>query len=74
MVQTMIMAKKFQQRPSKILDIEDGYLAYMIDEFSLFIEQSITDDKGNINWDKIKYDNKEQQGNSDMMELIKKQK
>lgn len=55
MIRTIIMAKSYQKRPSELLEIDNGYLAYMVDEFSYFIEKELTDSKGNIHWDKIKF-------------------
>lgn len=77
MVQTIIIAKKTNTRPSEILGIDYPYLAYMVDEFSLFLESQVTDDKGKVNWDRIKTkseNGKVVKDNSEFMEHIKEQR
>lgn len=54
MVNTIVMSQQYQTRPSEILGITDSYKAYIIDEFSLYLVNEITDDKGKIHWNKIK--------------------
>lgn len=67
------MAKHYRKRPSEILNIENDYLAYCFDEVALFLESEATDDKGNINWNKIRWDEdrKSKKTNKDFMEFIK---
>lgn len=73
MAQVIIMAKHYRKRPSEILNIENDYLAYCFDEVALFLESEATDDKGNINWNKIRWDEdrKSKKTNKDFMEFIK---
>ena len=53
MVQIMQMAKRYNQRPSEILKIDYDLLAFIIDEFAMYLESEITDDKGVIRWSRI---------------------
>ena len=63
------MAKRYKKLPSEILRIEYDYLAYMIDDVCLFMEDKATDKKGNIDWNKLLNSNS---GNKAMMEHAKK--
>lgn len=54
----IIMAKRYQKRPSEILNIDNDYLAYMFDEVALYLESEATDDKGNINWNRVRWEDK----------------
>lgn len=67
-VQTIILAKRYNKLPSEILRIEYDYLAYMIDEVCLYLEDKATDKKGNIDWDKLI---KVKNPNQEMIEHIK---
>lgn len=62
------MAKRYNKLPSEILRIEYDYLAYMIDDLCLYLEDSVTDRKGNVDWNKLLNANS---GNQGMMEHIK---
>lgn len=70
-----MMSKKYQTRPSSILDIDDSYLAYMIDEFSLYLVSLVTDKDGKVNWNNIKVTDEKQKttknNNSSFKEHIK---
>lgn len=72
MAQVIIMAKHYQKRPSEILNIDNDYLAYCFDETALFLEAEAMDDKGKVNWNKIKWDSGKKQSNKDLMEFIQK--
>lgn len=76
MLNTIQMAKMYQTRPSKLLNIENDWLAYMIDEFSIVLENMVTDDKGRVRWDKVNNDKKvkDNKANNRMIEHIKSTK
>jgi len=74
MAQVIILAKRYQKRPSEILNIDNDYLAYMFDEVALYLEAEATDDKGKTNWDRIKWADKKSQGNKELIEFIEKNK
>lgn len=66
------MGKYYQKRPSEIIGIDDEYIAYCFDEVCYFYTAEAMDDKGKINWNKIKWE-KEKKGsknNKDLMEFI----
>jgi len=65
----MRMAKRYKKLPSEILRIKYDYLAYMIDDVCIFMEDKATDKKGNIDWNKLLNSNS---GNMAMMEHAKK--
>lgn len=64
------LANKYNQRPSRIMGIDNDYLAYCFDETSYFLEKKATDDKGNINWNKIKWEDKKAKSNKDLVKFI----
>lgn len=75
MINTIQMAKRYQTQPSKLLGIEYDYLAYMVDEFALYLENELTDTKtGQVKWNKIKYEGEKDTSNKDFMEHIIKMK
>lgn len=72
MAQVIIMAKRYQKRPSEIMNIDNDYLAYIFDETALYLESQATDDKGQINWNRIRWKGEKKKSNKDLMEFIKK--
>lgn len=68
----IIMAKRYQKRPSEIMNIDNDYLAYIFDETALYLESQATDDKGQINWNRIRWKGEKKKSNKDLMEFIKK--
>lgn len=71
MAQIIIMAKRYNKRPSEILGIDNDYLAYMFDETALYLESEVTDNEGNLDFNKIKWtDKKETENNKELMEFI----
>ena len=72
MAQVIIMAKHYKKRPSEILNIKNDYLAYIFDEVALYLESEATDEKGNINWNKIKWKDNKKESNKDFVEFIQK--
>lgn len=72
MAQVIIMAKHYQKRPSEILGIDNDYLAYCFDEAALYLETEATDDKGRINWNRIKWKDEKKGNNRDLMKFIQK--
>lgn len=69
----IIMAKRYQKRPSEIMNIENDYFAYIFDETALYLEAEATDDKGQINWNRIRWKGEEKKkSNKDLIEFIKK--
>lgn len=75
MAQVIIMAKRYQKRPSEILNIDNDYLAYIFDEVALYLESEATDDKGSINWNKIRWQDKiKRESNKDFMNFVIKHK
>lgn len=77
MVQIIQMAQRYQRKPSEILNIDYDLLAYMVDEFSYYLEVGLMDKQGTTRWDKVKYKNDEKKiedPNKKMMEHIEKYK
>lgn len=72
MAQVIIMAKRYNKRPSEMLSIDNDYLAYCFDEVALFLEAHATDDKGEINWNRIRWKDERKKSNKDLIEFIKK--
>lgn len=70
----IILANRYQKRPSEILNIDNDYLAYIFDEVALFLEAEATDSKGKMNWNRIKWTDKKPQGNKELIEFIEKNK
>lgn len=68
----IIMAKRYQKRPSEIMNIDNDYLAYIFDEAALYLEAEATDDKGQVNWNRIRWKGEKKKSNKDLMEFIKK--
>lgn len=72
MAQVIIMAKRYNKRPSEMLSIDNDYLAYCFDEVALFLEVQATDDRGEINWNRIRWKDEKKKSNKDLIEFIKK--
>lgn len=75
MTQIIEMAKYYQKKPSEIVNIDDEYIAYCFDEVCYFYISEAMDDKGKINWNKIKWDSDIKKGNNsnrEFMDFIKK--
>ncbi len=72
MAQVIIMANKYGKRPSEMLGIDNDYLAYCFDEAALYLENQATDDKGQINWNRIRWKGEKKKSNKDLIEFIKK--
>ena len=66
------MAKHYQKRPSEILNINNDYLAYMFDKVALYLEGETTDDKGKLNWNRIKWKDNKKKSNKDFVDFIQK--
>lgn len=64
------MAKRYQKRPSEILNIDNDYLAYCFDEVALYLELEALDNKGNYNWNKFRWKEKEAGTNEDLIQFI----
>ncbi len=65
-----MMAKRYQKRPSEILNIDNDYLAYCFDEVALYLELEALDDKGNYNWNKFRWKDKETGTNKDLIQFV----
>lgn len=72
MAQVIIMGKHYNKRPSEILNVDNDYLAYIFDEVALFLEAEATDEKGKVNWNKIRWKDNKKKTNKDFMDFIKK--
>lgn len=72
MAQTIMIAKRYKKRPSEIMNIDNDYLAYMFDEVALILEDNATNDKGEINWNSIRWKDNKKQTNKDLVEFIQK--
>lgn len=73
MAQVIIMAKRYNKRPSEIMNIDNDYFAYIFDETALYLEAEATDDKGQVNWNRIRWKSEEKKkSNKDLIEFIKK--
>lgn len=55
-----------------MLNIDNDYLAYCFDEAALYLEAEATNDKGEINWNRIRWKGEKKKSNKDLMEFIKK--
>lgn len=73
MAQVIIMSKRYKERPSKIVGIDDVYLAYCFDEAALYLETEATDSNGVFKPDRIRWSNNQSSGNKDMIAFIQKQ-
>lgn len=49
------MARHYNQRPSEILGLDDGYIAYCFDEVCYYYLSEVIDDDGKYNWSMIKW-------------------
>lgn len=74
MAQIIIMAKRYNKRPSEILNIDNDYLAYIFDEAALYLESEATDNEGNIRWNRIKWKGKKKKTNKEFVEFVMKHK
>ena len=72
MAQVIIMAKHYRKRPTEILNIDNDYLAYCFDEVALYLESEATDDKGNVNWNMIKWKDNKKESNRELVQFIQK--
>lgn len=72
MAQVIILANKYHKRPSEIMNIDNDYLAYIFDETALYLEAEATDDKGQVNWNRIRWKGEKKKSNKDLIEFIKK--
>ena len=54
------------------MNIDNDYLAYIFDEVALYLEDSATNDKGEINWNSIRWKDNKKQTNKDLVEFIQK--
>lgn len=72
MAQVIIMSKHYQKRPSEILNVGNDYLAYCFDEAALLLECEATDKKGNINWNRIRWNRDRKRNNEDLVKFIQK--
>lgn len=70
MIQVIEMARYYQKKPSEIVAINDNYLAYCFDEVCYFYISKCMDDKGKINWNKVKWDSEAKKGNNTNKALI----
>jgi len=73
MAQVIIMSKRYKERPSKIVGIEDTYLAYCFDEAALYLESEATDSKGVFKPNKIRWSSNQPSGNKELIAFIQKQ-
>ena len=74
MTQIIEMAKLYRKRPSELMGIEDSYIAYCFDEVCYHYQCEATDDKGKINWNKIKWTDEKKKSNKDLINFINKHK
>lgn len=70
MAHTIMIAKRYQKRPSEILNIDNDYLAYMFDETAMYLENSATDKDGNLNWNKIRWIDNKPKTNKDLIKFM----
>jgi len=70
----IILANKYRKRPSEILGIDNDYLAYCFDEAALYLESEAMDEKGNTNWNNIRWEGEKREGNKELMKFIQKHK
>lgn len=54
------------------MSIDDNYLAYCFDEVCYHYQCEATDNKGRINWNKIKWTDEKKRSNKDLIEFINK--
>jgi len=54
------------------MNIDNDYLAYCFDEVALYLEVQATDDKGHINWNRIRWKDDKKKSNKDLMDFIQK--
>ena len=51
------------------MGITNDYVAYIFDEVAMFLEVKATDDKGVINWKKIKWEDTKASSNKDLIKF-----
>lgn len=71
MAQVIMMAEHYQKRPSEIMDIDDPYIAFCFDEVAFLLLNYATDDKGQINWNRIRWKGEKQNSNQEFIDFIK---
>jgi len=72
MAQIIMMGKTYGEKPSKIMDIEDSYLAYCFDEVCYYYYGEVMDDKGKLRWNRIKWDDTKKGNNDELIDFIVK--
>lgn len=65
-----MMGKHYKKRPSEILHIKSEYLAFCVDEVAYYLEIQATDEDGNINWSKIKWEDRKIGNNNEQIKFI----
>lgn len=54
------------------MGIDNDYLAYCFDEVALYLLSEATEKQGKVNWNKIRWKDKKEKSNKDLIEFIKK--
>ncbi|MDI6617900.1 MAG: hypothetical protein QME45_04370 [Clostridiales bacterium] len=53
------------------MDIDDPYIAFCFDEVAFLLLNYATDDKGQINWNRIRWKGEKQNSNQEFIDFIK---
>jgi hypothetical protein len=67
-----MMARRYNQKPSQIVNITDSYAAYCFDEAAFTLEMHALNDKGEYKWNRFKWKSDRNRTNKDLVEFIQK--
>lgn len=73
MAQIINMSREYGCRPSSLLDL-DGYAAYCFDEAAFYLLAEAMDDRGKVNWKRIRWRGEKKQGNQELIQFIQSQR
>ena len=72
MAQVIMMSRRYNQKPSQIVNITDGYAAYCFDEAAFCMEMHALDKNGEYKWNRFKWKAGRNRTNKDLIEFIQK--
>jgi len=67
------MAREYNCRPSSLLGLED-YAAYCFDEVAFFLLSEAMDNRGQVDWKRIRWHSDKKQGNHEFIQFIQGQR
>jgi hypothetical protein len=72
MAQVIMMSRRYNQKPSQVVNIEEGYAAYCFDEAAFYMEMHALDRNGEYRWNRFKWKGHSNKANKDLIEFIQK--